>query len=320
MNPIPCYTREGRMNFRSGRVFSLALIAIAASLSPLAAQEQGTFVFRSSVDVVSVTAVVRDRRGQVVPSLPREEFEVVDAGQRRPILDLQSDASSPASVALLVDGSGSMQLGAALESSRVISDAILSSLNPERDDAALFTFDSRLVMLRGFTGDFNQIRTSLHKVEAWGITSLYDAIAGTAGIIGQRTKNRRAVVVFTDGADNASEYSPEEVSTIASSIDVPVYVFSLAPAAEAVLPHTRAAHRRNALAELARATGGDFFVADTPVLVAHGIKRLVEELRHQYLISFEASAFHGLRRIEIRTRRAELKVRSRRWYPGRTGD
>src|SRR5687767_3617696 len=155
------------MNFNRGRVFSVALAAIAASLAPLAAQEQtGTFVFRSSVDVVSVTAVVRDRRGQVVPSLLREEFEVIDAGRKRPIIDLQSDASSPASVALLVDGSGSMQLGAALESSRLISDAVLKSLDPRRDDAALFTFDSRLVMLHGFTSDFDRIRTSLRGVEA----------------------------------------------------------------------------------------------------------------------------------------------------------
>jgi hypothetical protein len=62
-------------------------------------------------------------------------------------------------------------------------------------------------------------------VDAWGSTSLYDAIAGTAAIVAKRTANRRALVVLTDGADTASAYSPEQVSAIASAVDVPVYVF-----------------------------------------------------------------------------------------------
>jgi Ca-activated chloride channel family protein len=309
------------MNLTTGRVCALAFVGILVSLPPADAQQQaGDIVFRSSVDVVSVTAVVRDRRGHVVPSLTREEFEVVDAGQKRPILDLQSDATAPASIALLVDGSGSMRLGAALESSRIISDTVLASLDPRRDDAALLTFDRRLIVVRDFTNDFDGIRNSLQGVEAWGSTSLYDAIAGTAGIVGERTRNRRAVVVLTDGLDNASEYSPEEVSRIASSIDVPVYVFSLAPTPAERPKRASAAGRVNTLAELARATGGDFFVADSAHHVTVGLKRLLEELRHQYLISFEASAFRGLRRIEIRTRRTELKVRSRGWYSARTGE
>jgi Ca-activated chloride channel homolog len=267
-----------------------------------------------------VTAVVRDRRGHVVSTLTRDEFEVVDAGQKRPIIDLQNDSSAPTSVALLVDGSGSMRMGGALDSSRTIASAVLGSLDRRRDDAALMTFDRRLVTVHEFTHDFDKIETSLGQVEAWGSTSLYDAIAGAAGIVGERARNRRAIIVLTDGADNASDYTPEEVAYIASTIDVPVYVFSLA-ASETMGPNDRVtAPRRSVLAELAHATGGDFFPADSPKLVAAGIARLVEELRHQYVISFEASSFDGLRRVEIRTRRNELKVRSRSWYSARPGE
>jgi VWFA-related protein len=330
----------------SPRVFPavVAALAAAAALTPRATAQQlpasaeatpgrpaasadaspkrpaSGIVFRASVDVVSVTAVVRDRKGNVVPFLERGEFEVIDAGQKRPILDLQASASAPASVALLLDGSGSMRVGAANHSARIVADAVLSGLDPLRDDASLMSFDSRLIMLREFTRDFDSVRRALDDVEAWGITSLYDAIAGTAGVVGQRTKNRRAIVVLTDGADNASGYAPEEVAAIASSIDVPVYVFSLAETG--LIEVDRAAvKRRSALAQLAHATGGDYLLADTPKRMQIAIARLLEELRHQYVISFEASRFAGLRRIEVRTpRRAELKVRARGWYSGRPED
>jgi VWFA-related protein len=296
------------------------MLTLAVAGSPAPAQDAvqaSNLVFRSAVDMVSVTAVVRDRKGHTVSALTRDHFEVIDAGEPRRIVDVQADASSPTSIALLLDGSGSMRMGAALESSRAIADGVLASLDPARDDAALLSFDSRLLTLEEFTSDFDRIRKSLWGVEAWGTTSLYDAIAGAAGMVGERTRNRRAIIVLTDGADNASEYTPEEVARIAGSIDVPVYVFSLASSAPPLPGDRVTSHRRSALAQLARATGGDYISADTPTLVAAGIRRVVDELHHQYLISFEAAPFEGLRRIEIRTRQSHLRVRSRAWYHGR---
>ena len=61
-------------------------------------------------------------------------------------------------------------------------------------------------------------------------------------------------------------------------------------------------------------TGGDVIVANTPRLVEAGIQRLVEELRHQYLISFRANSFDGLRRVQVRAMRKDLTVRTRAWY------
>jgi VWFA-related protein len=152
-------------------------------------------------------------------------------------------------------------------------------------------------------------------VEAFGSTSIYDAIAGTAAVVANRTQNRRAVVVITDGADNASSYTPEEVASISSTIDVPVYVFAVGELNPLPAPHTPSGtEQRNALFELARATGGDYFYASSPSLVSQSTNKLLEELRHQYLIAFEPGASSGLRRIEIRARNADLKVRSRKWY------
>lgn len=295
------------------RTFARATLALViSSFCPAAVLAQADVpqvTFRSSVDLVSVSAVVRDKKGRVVRALTPKDFVVTDAGQPRTIVDLQADATSPASVALLVDGSGSMRLGAATESSQRICETILASLRSEHDLAALMSFDTRLLTLREFTGDFDRIRTGLTEVEAFGSTSIYDAIAGTAAVVANRTTNRRAVVVITDGADNASSYSAQEVAWIASTIDVPVYVFAVGD-----LGPAEGIARRNPLFELARATGGDYYYASSPTLVGQATARLLEELRYQYLIAFEPAAAAGMRRIEVQTRNGDLRVRSRRWY------
>ena len=296
----------------------VTVFGLLASLTPGIASaqlDQPQATFKSSVDLVSVTAVVRDKKGRVVRTLTPNDIVVTDAGHPRNIVGMQADDQAPASVALLVDGSGSMRLGTATVSSQQICEMILSNLRRDKDLAALMSFDTRLLTLREFTQEFDQIRAGLGEVEAFGSTSIYDAIAGTAAAVANKTQNRRAVVVITDGADNASSYTPEEVAWIASTIDVPVYIFAvgeLNPLSAAGEPNGQ--HQRNALFELARATGGDYFFASSPSLVSQSTSRLLEELRHQYLIAFEPGSITGLRRIEIRARNTDFKVRSRKWY------
>jgi Ca-activated chloride channel family protein len=295
--------------FTRGLTLIVAAAVVATTDRVTAQDPASNVVFRSSVNVVSMTAVVRDRRHHVVTSLTRNDLQVVDAGEPQAILDFRTEASAPASVALLVDGSGSMRIGAASDAARRISEAILDSLDSSRDDAALMTFDRRLITVHGFTHDFGRIRTSLDTIDSFGMTSLYDAVAGTAGVIAGRSQNRRAIVVLTDGADTGSAYSPVQVSRIASSIDVPIYVFALGE-----VPTDASGQPVGALRDLAMETGGDVIIANTPRLVESGIRRLVEELRHQYLISFRANRFDGLRRVEVRTTRKDLTVRTRAWY------
>ena len=201
-------------------------------------------------------------------------------------------------------------------SSRRICDWLLSTLDQKRDDASLFSFDTRLLTLREFTGSVEHVRDGLKELGAWGATSIYDAIAGASAIVAERASNRRAVIVLTDGADNWSAYTPQEVAWIASTIDVPVYVFAVGDGVNAEAGAANPMANSSPLAELARSTGGDFFIAHSPALAIAGITRLVDELRHQYLIAFEPSSAQGMRRIDITTRKADLKVSSRRWYTG----
>ena len=299
-----------------GRISHALLVFVLLGATASAQTNEPVATFKSGVDLVSVSAVVRDKKGKVVRSLQPKDFSVAEDGKERKIISIQSDSNAPASIAFLVDASGSMALGSARQSSRHICDWVLSTLNKQKDDAALVSFDTRLVTLREFTGSFEHVRTGLDEIGAWGATSIYDAIAGTSAMVADRARNRRAVIVLTDGADNWSSYTPEEVAWIASTIDVPVYVFAVGDGvnAEAAAANPKAMY--SPLADLARATGGDFFVANSPALAVTGITRLVDELRHQYLIAFEPSDSQGMRRIEIRTKKTDLRVSSRRWYAG----
>jgi Ca-activated chloride channel homolog len=293
---------------------SLPVLALLSG-GPVVAQEP-VATFKAGVDLVSVSAVVRDKKGKVVRSLGAKDFIVAEDGKDRRVISIQSDANAPASIAFLVDSSGSMALGSARKSYRHICDWVLATLNQQKDDAALLSFDTRLITLREFTGSFEYVRTGLDEIGAWGATSIYDAIAGTSARVADRARNRRAVIVFTDGADNWSSYTAQEVAWIASTIDVPVYVFAVGDGVNAEAAAANPKAQYSPLADLARSTGGDFFVANSQALAVTGITRLVDELRHQYLIAFEPSSASGMRRIEIRTKKRDLKVNSRKWYAG----
>lgn len=295
---------------RHAIVVLVTAIIAASGPAPAAQERLDRPIFRSAVEMVSMAAVVRDKRGRVVPSLSRQDFEVLDAGQRRSIVDLRSDISAPASVALLIDGSGSMTVGRTLDTARTVASDVLNVLDPKRDEVALFTFDKSLIELQDFTHDFEPIRTRLEDLESYGTTSLYDAIAGTARRIARFARHRRAIVVLTDGADTSSILTPAEVSGLASSIDVPVYVLALAGADEAT---------RAPLADLARWTGGDFLAAEDRVQALAAVRQVAQELRYQYVLAFEPAGASGWRRVVVRTRRPGLTVRTRGWYLAGSG-
>ena len=150
--------------------------------------EQSGARFRSAVDLVSVAAVVRDRKGRFVADLSQRDFTVVEGGQPRPIVGFRSEADGPVRLAIVFDVSGSMRVGTKAADAREAARLLLSSLSPG-DQAALFSFDTRLEKVRDFTSDFSALIASLSKVDSpYGQTSLYDAVAETARVISEENR------------------------------------------------------------------------------------------------------------------------------------
>ena len=274
-----------------------------------------TATFKSSVDLVRVAAVVRDKKGRFVPELSARDFEILEDGQPRPIADFQRDVTG-VSVALLFDVSGSME--ANIVGAREAAAHVLSWFDETRDEAAVYTFDTRLVEMAPFTVGLKALPEAMSSVMPFGATSLHDAIARTAERVGAREGRRRAVIVFTDGNDNATRLSPPEVSAIASAIDVPVYIFAVVPSIDNPSADRSTTGGRSALegalSELAAWTGGHVFVASTPAERSNAARQILDELRHQYLIAFESSGTPGWHPLEVRARGKDLTVRARSGY------
>jgi VWFA-related protein len=185
------------------------------------------------------------------------------------------------------------------------------------DEAAVFSFDMNLQSLQSFTIDAGAIETALSRVTPYGQTSLYDAIAQTAQRVADTRPgdpHRRAVVVFTDGVDTSSLMTPERVSALASGIDVPVYVMTVVSSSDYEDRGARGAAPEGALRTLAQWTGGDLFVTSAPAHESVAARRIVDELRHQYVLAFDASPAEGWRPLEVKTRDRDLTVRARRGY------
>jgi Ca-activated chloride channel family protein len=272
--------------------------------------------FKSSVDMVRITAVVRDAKGRFVQDLTARDFEVLDGGQTRPIADLQHDLAG-VSVAVLFDVSGSME--GQLTNAREAATHVLSWLDASRDEAAIYTFDTHLDERTPFTAGLRALPDSMTHVVPFGATSLHDAIAQTARRVGEREGRRRAVVVMTDGADNASHLTPGEVSAIASAIDVPVYIFGIVPSIDNPSADTSTHSAESSafagpLGDLAAWTGGHVFVASTPGQRSAAARQIIDELRHQYVIAFESSGRPGWHPLVVRARNKDLIVRARSGY------
>ena len=221
--------------FLVGTLLTLSLLPTTGIAAHVFAQEPPISTFRSSIDVVSVSAVVRDRKGRFVGNLQRKDFTVAEAGQPRPILDFRAQADGPVKLAMLFDISGSMRVGTKAVDARQAARHVLGALRPG-DEAALFSFDTRMDRVTPFTSDLSVLEEGLAHVQSpYGQTSMYDAIAETAKIVATegpgkgRVPQRSAVVVLTDGIDTRSRLTSEQVSTIASSIDIPVYIVAVVP-------------------------------------------------------------------------------------------
>jgi Ca-activated chloride channel family protein len=283
------------------------------------AQQPLVPTFKTKVDLVSVTAVVRDGKGRVVRNLTREDFQVFEKGSPRKIVDFKASDQGPISLAVLFDVSGSMRGSPNMEAGKKAVDHILSWVEPKADEFALFTFDKDLRQETPFTNDPAKIHAALDKMTAMGLTSLYDAIADTAKKLEHRPSPRRAVVVITDGVDTASTLTPPQVSGLASAIDVPVYVIAVVspldhPGGDMAVPGVNTSGVSTSLGNLATWTGGELLIVSAPADASLAARELITELRHQYLIAFESSKEAGWYALDVKTRRRDLTVRARSGY------
>ena len=212
----------------------LALIGLAANARP-PGEERRDPVFRVNVDLVVLTFTVTDNKGKIVTGLKPEDLRVTEDGIPQKIVTFAEGAktqlqfsSNPAvslagvNVFILFDTSNSMYKGFAYAS-----DAIAEFLRrlDQGDSVAVYTFSRNLSRVAALTKDHNQAIVGLRNAVAGDNTALYNTLLLTLRDAA-REAGRKAVVVFSNGPDNASVIAPDDVRAVAEDEGIPIYVIS----------------------------------------------------------------------------------------------
>jgi Ca-activated chloride channel homolog len=301
---------------------ALGTLSLAGQTAPAVsapADQRPQATFRSGVEVVTVSATVRDHRGRVIKDLKKKDFVVLDRGRAREIRDFHAGEAA-VSLGVLLDISGSMAVAGNIERAREAIGLALANLQQNRDEAALFTFDTTLQEVRTFTTDLKKVKAVGLQGTPFGMTSLYDAVAATARRVAERTNRHRALLVVTDGVDTGSRMTGPQVSYIASSIDVPVYLLVVSSPVDqpgndfSVFASGGATTDAATLADLARWTGGSMSTSSVQADTIRALQDVISDLRHQYMITFEPGAHPGWHPLEVRIRNKSLVVHARSGY------
>jgi VWFA-related protein len=292
-----------------------------ASVSPEPADNPdipngGRPTIRTQVNEVNVVFTVTDRHNRYVKDLTKADFKVID--DEKPIERMNSfrrESDLPLQVGLLIDASGSIRERFKFEQESAI-EFLNETLRPRFDKAFVLGFDSSLEMTQDFTDSTERLSKGIRSLRPGNATRLYDAVyyACREKLLqsAQSDSVRRAIVLVSDGDDNASHVTREEAIEMALRADVIIYTISTNYAGMG-----NADKNDKILERIADATGGRTFRPFQPQDVANAFAQIQDDLRSQYALSYRPADFaHDgrYRTIEIMAAHKGLKVRSRHGY------
>jgi VWFA-related protein len=285
-------------------VWMLAVCATAA---------QGVQRFSAQSELVVLHVLVTDRNGAYADGLDRDAFRVFEDNRPRTI-DFFAAEDAPVTVGLLIDASSSM----APMRDRVIaaSTAFVKSSNASDEVFALIFSDEvhPAVTASHFTSDANTLEAALaHTFVPGGRTSLYDAVADGLAYVATGSRDRRVLVIISDGGDNASRTTFDQLLARAQASSTVIDAVTLLD------PFGHDANPRP-LRRLAATTGGTAFEPRDVAGVERAIQQIARDIRHSYTIGYEPaaagdrSAFHRIH-VDVRTSDGRrLVARTRQGY------
>lgn len=279
-----------------------ALLGMLAAGGPGAAMQPPAF--RAEARLVEIHATVYDRRGRHVAGLRREDFEIFEDGRpERPEI-FESD-ESPFSVGLLLDVTGSMEDALPLVKQACL--RMLDELRPH-DEVAVFAFSDRFRLAVDFTADRKAAASAIRRFVAGGRTALFDSLARASMAMAER-RGKRALIVLTDGGDNASALTLESALRRAQREAIPVHCIAQGEA-------LRAAKLMDTLENIARVTGGGCFRLEKVSRVTGVFAEITRDLAASYLLAYRPRPGSGeWRPIRVEVRNVkDARVRCRQGY------
>ena len=256
------------------------------------------------VDAVQVTVTVTDERGQYVRGIPRSAFRVFEDGRPQAITNFASE-DIPLELVAAVDISGSMTA-----TMPKLKDAVRAFLGavPPRDQVSLLGFNDSIFALARKTTDLAERMRAVDRLAPWGATALYDVMVRSLELLG-RQGGRKAIVVFSDGEDQGSHVTIEQVERRLQSSDATLYMIGQGRAVSTD-------RLKLMMKQLVDPTGGRVFATNSIDELHGAFNELLEELSNQYLIGYQpADTRRDGRWREIRVDVAgHRNVRARQGY------
>ncbi len=299
-----------------------AWAAAAAALGQAKPQEPQVPSFSESTgsEYVLLPVQVFDTKGRFVDGLSRGDFRVRVEGVAVNVDTFERDDNAPVSFAFLIDTSGSMRLADKLEHAKDAVRAIIARRRPG-DDFALFAFsEDEVRQIADFSADPARLLRLLGQLEASGRTALFDAVAATPSRMLSGRNGKRAILLFTDGVDNASRLSSVEMAGILQEVSIPVFAIGMKNAAfDRLTDEERRDLALENLKILASSSGGQMFLAGGDDDLRPMAQKIDAEVRKQYLLGFAPSGRGDpkYRIIMVSVAKAgRFVIRARRGYRG----
>jgi Ca-activated chloride channel family protein len=273
-----------------------------------------------SVGYVLVPVVARTKAGYA-DRLDLADFKVTVDGETVPIESFDHGASAPVTLLILQDLSGSIANAGKLSLSRFAIERLLVKTLPG-DQWALASFaNGRVGVDVPFTNNVDELLMATGKWHPSGVTALHDAVYELPTLSRGVQSARRAAVLITDGADNASEIGPKEARQAIREAELPVYVLGLSTGSPEDLDTSgKKLHRyADVLNLLAHQSGGKYFWISSPNDLVRACGSISSDLRHQYVLGFPTADTGELRyrEIEVSTAKKKVALTFRKGYLGR---
>jgi Ca-activated chloride channel family protein len=276
--------------------------------------QNGVYTLHEDVDEVLLNCTVIDENGKPVEDLKQSDFRIWEDGAPQNPNSFQHQ-DLPVSIGLIIDNSGSMR-----DKRSAVNSAALTLLrNSNHQDAAfVVNFSERAFLDQGFTSDISLLNRGLSHFDSQGTTAMYDAVAASADELSKHAKQpKQALLIITDGADNASRLSLEQAIRRVQNLGGPV-VYTIGLLFDTEPQESQRA--RSAMDMLSEETGGVAYFPRSLGDVDQIAQDVARDIRNQYVVGYHStkpSSIEGYRTIHVEVRaprHGRLIVRTRNGY------
>ncbi len=334
-NPLMPRTQMLRNTILRALVPLTVLLGLAFAQDEAASQEQSMETFKVNVNVVQLFFNVKDKRGALIPTLAKDDFEVLEDGKPQNIKYFTAESNLPLTLGMLIDSSGSQQR--VLEMEKEVGSAFLKDILRPKDLAFVISFDVNVDLLQDFTNSARELSAALDKAKINtggggsslpGLgggpvptanprgTLLYDAVYLASHDELAHEVGRKAMIILTDGEDQGSQSNVKDAIEAAQKADAIVYILLIAD--RGFYGPFGGYSGDSAMKKLAGETGGRVIeVGNKMEKLKSAFDQISQELRSQYNIGYTPinSKLDGsFRKVEIRTKDKGYKVQSRNGY------